>query len=105
MKYSDLDAALKTVLPDAVYHLEAAEKLPRYITWQESGTSSLYADNVLTESVLLASVYVYTQFEEDSLLQTVIAALSRAGVAVGDPVPAYDEVLMTMGWIIDCEMV
>ncbi len=105
MKYSDLDTLLKTVLADATFHLEAPHTFDRFITWQESGTWSLRADDKVIEQVLLASVFVYTQHEGDTLLDDVCKALNVEDVACGDPVPAYDDVLCTMGWIIDCELI
>jgi len=106
MKYSDLEAILKTVLPDATFHLSAPPDINRYIIWAETGTRTLRAGNKISERIYLANVYVYTQSEDDSLLEDVCAALEAVeNVAVGDPVPAYDDELLTMGWILECEVI
>ena len=106
MKCSKLEALLKTVLPDAVFHLSAPPELNRYIIWAETGVKTLRANGRVSETVSLVNVYIYTQLEDDDLLDKVCAMLeAEEDVAFGDPVPAYDDELLTMGWILECEVI
>lgn len=103
MKYSDLEDILKKVLPDATFHLSAPPKTNRYIIWAETGSESQYANNRRAATKYKASVYIYTQDENDNLLDRVYEALEETDIAFSDAVPAYDDELLTMGWIIECE--
>ena len=105
MTYSKIDAALKTVLPDATFHLSAPPGHDRYIIWAETGSHSQYADGVKTATAYQASVYVYTQNEDDNLLNEVCEALDLADIPYDDPVPGYDDELQTMGTILECEVI
>lgn len=106
MKYSDLDGLLRTVLPDATFHLSATEKLSEYILWMETGSRSEFGDNCRSAKVLMASVFIYTQEDSDELIRRVCEVLDNAGcVAYADPIPAYDDEQLTMGWIVECEFV
>lgn len=103
MTYSDLSNLLNRVLPNAVYHLDAPPELERYIIWSEIGSRSEYAENTRLATIFQAGIYIYTQREDDSLIDTVCDALQAEDIAFGDPVPAYDDVNLTMGWVVECE--
>ena len=105
MNCAKLETALKSVLPDAVYHLNAPCGDDRFIIWSEDGYETLRADDAIAEKIPKVTVYLYSQVEEDTLLESVMDALESAGIAISDPEQGFDEETCTVGWIIDCEVI
>lgn len=105
MNCAKLETALKLVLPDAVYHLNAPGGVDRFIIWSEDGYETLRADDAIAEKIPKVTVYLYSQVEEDTLLESVMDALESAGIAISDPEQGFDEETCTVGWIIDCEVI
>lgn len=72
MKYSKIEQALETVLPGAVYKVQAPEHAPdgspltRYLVWTPTGTRSVNADGKPFATVGLCVVTVATQTEGDT---------------------------------------
>jgi hypothetical protein len=104
MPYSTLVNTLKSVLA-ATYHLKAPRSATRHIVWAEAGSHSAFGDGRRGLTAFKASVYIYTQTEGDTLPGDVVAALENAGMAVGDPIPDYDDETETMSWILECEVI
>ena len=105
MNCSKLETALKSVLPDAVYHLNAPGGDDRFIIWNEDGYETLRADDAVAEKIPKVTVYLYSQLEDDTLLEDVMDALESAGIVISDPEQGFDEETCTVGWIIDCEVI
>lgn len=105
MKYSDLETLLKGVLPDATYHFSAPKGVTRYIAWMEATSHSDFGDDRRGLTALGAIVYVYVQDSEDGLLGDVLAALGNPRIAYTDPVPTYDDEMLTFYWTIEVEFV
>ena len=83
MSYSKIDAALRAVLPDGVFRLEAPERpdgipLTRYIVWTPTGSRSLYAEGSTAIRIYSAVVTVVSQTDDDPLVGQVLAALHGA---------------------------
>ena len=90
MKYSKIEQALETVLPGAVYKVQAPEHAPdgspltRYLVWTPTGTRSVNADTLTAE---------------------VLQALAAAHIAVGQSEQSFDEETMTYYSDIPCEVI
>lgn len=73
MSYSKIENALKTVLPDAVYKVQApettndGEQLLRYLVWTPTGDRYAYANSRPFATIYQAVVTVATQTEDDTL--------------------------------------
>ncbi|NCB51349.1 MAG: hypothetical protein EOM54_05645 [Clostridia bacterium] len=104
MTYSSLDTILKTVLPDHVWKWKAPRGETRYIVWAPAGSHSEHGNNKRQLSALQATVYIYSQTEDDTLPDDVCAALDTAGIAYADPDPSYDDEACAALWIIECEV-
>ncbi|MEG0778578.1 MAG: hypothetical protein RSG55_06995 [Oscillospiraceae bacterium] len=104
MTYSEFEAVVASVLPDATFHLSAPDSLERYVIWMETGSQSAFADDEPYVTCLMASVYIYTQIEGDKLLEQMVNALEAADIVVDGPIPAYDDDQLTMGWVLECEV-
>lgn len=111
MKYSKVKAALDSVLPGAVYKVQApgngADRLPltRYLVWTPTGIRPEYADGRAFAEVGLCVVTVATQEEDDELPGLVLAALREARVAVSQSEQSFDEETMTYYTYIPCEVI
>lgn len=105
MNCSKLEAALKAVLPKAVFHLEAPAYVERFIIWSESGYQTLRADDAVAEKVPLVNVFVYSQIEDDVLLESIMSALDDAGFPYTDPEQVFDEDRLILGWSFDCVVI
>lgn len=104
MTYSELDALLKTVCPET-YHLGAPEEVNRFVVWGETGAGGVSAGGRMLRMSIKFSVYIYTQDEDDSLVDEIIEALENAEVCVSGPVPGYDDERMTLVSVLECEAV
>jgi hypothetical protein len=104
MTYSDLEAVLKTVLPNDVSQRKAPRGKTRYIVWVPVGSRSIFGSNRRGLTALQANVYVCTQTAGDTICDDVCAALDAAGIAYGDPVPDYDDETGEASWVIECEV-
>lgn len=78
MTLSELEALLKTVLPE-VFHFGAPAAVTRYVVWSEYGSADLVGDDVAQLQIPLVQIDVYAQDEQDTLAAQVITALSNAG--------------------------
>lgn len=111
MSYSRIEAALKTVLPEAVYKVQAPEDgadgapLTRYLVWTPTGERYLYADSRPWVTVYQAVVTVATQQEDDTLAAEVRTALALAHVAMSQPEHSYDTEQATYFTDIPCEVI
>ena len=105
MKYSKIEQALETVLPGAVYKVQAPEHAPdgspltRYLVWTPTGVRSVNADGIPFATVGLCVVTVATQTEE------VLQALAAAHIAIGQSEQSFDEETMTYYSDIPCEVI
>ena len=104
MKYSKIEQALETVLPGAVYKVQAPEHAPdgspltRYLVWTPTGVRSF-------ATVGLCVVTVATQTEGDTLTAEVLQALAAAHIAIGQSEQSFDEETMTYYSDIPCEVI
>lgn len=110
MSYSKIDAALRAVLPDGVFRLEAPERpggipLTRYIVWTPTGSRSVYAEGSTAIRIYSAVVTVVSQTDDDPLVGQVLDALHGAHVAVGSPAQEYAENEITSYVDIPCEVI
>ena len=111
MKYSKIEQALETVLPGAVYKVQAPEHaldgspLTRYLVWTPTGTRSVTADGKPFATVGLCVVTVATQTEGDTLTAEVLQALAAAHIAIGQSEQSFDEETMTYYSDIPCEVI
>lgn len=104
MSYSKIEAALKTVLPDDTYKVQAPDGPTRYLVWTPTGERHLYANGAPSITVHQAVVTVATQVEDDTLPAAVIAALAAAHVAMQPPEQSYVEDLQTYFTDVQCEV-
>lgn len=111
MKYSKIEAALETVLPGAVYKVQAPEHAPdgspltRYLVWTPTGTRSVNADGMPFATVGLCVVTVATQTEGDTLTAEVLQSLASAHIAIGQSEQSFDQETMTYYSDIPCEVI
>lgn len=111
MKYSKIQTALESVLPGAVYKVQAPEKtedgtpLTRYLVWTPTGVRSVTADGVPFATVGLCVVTVATQQEDDTLTAEVLQALADAHIAIGQSEQSFDQETMTYYSDIPCEVI
>lgn len=104
MKYSELETLLKTVCPET-YHLGAPDDVNRFVVWGETGYGGVSAGGRKILLSIKFSVYIYTQDEDDSLVDDIIEALENAEVCVSGPSPGYDDERMTLVSVLECEAV
>lgn len=111
MNYSKVEAALRRVLPDAVYKVQAPEDgadgrpLTQYLVWTPTGLRHEFADGRPFAEIGLCVVTVATQEEDDPLPGEVLRALYAARVAVGQSEQSFDEETMTYYTDIPCEVI
>ena len=111
MSYSRIEIALKTVLPDSVYKVQAPETddagdpLLRYLVWTPTGERYAYADGKPFATIYQAVVTVATQTEDDALPANAIKALADAHIAMQMPEHSYDTDTATYYTDIPCEVI
>lgn len=111
MRYSKIEQALETVLPGAVYKVQAPERAPdgspltRFLVWTPTGVRSVNADGVPFATVGLCVVTVATQTEGDTLTAEVLQALASAHIAIGQSEQSFDQETMTYYSDIPCEVI
>lgn len=105
MTLSELEALLKTVAPDAVYHYGAPPETPRCIVWAEYGTVDLVGDDVAQIQIPLVQIDVFTQTEGDSLADDVLAVLARGGQYCSVIGVEYDDEIMSLRTILQLQLV
>lgn len=82
MRVTDIRDALRTVLPDAVYHYMSPKSAPKkYIVWGETDASALCADDEANELTVSGEVWLYTDTEYDTTVDDVCSALESVGAA------------------------
>ncbi|MEG1825574.1 MAG: hypothetical protein RR501_12460 [Cloacibacillus sp.] len=104
MTYSNLESVLNGVLPNLVYKWKAPRNKPRYIVWTPTGANTVYGDDTPILHSLRASVYIYTQTDDDHLPADVFIALIAAGISAGEPMPGYLDDELTEEWVIETEL-
>ena len=111
MRYSKIEQALESVLPGAVYKVQAPEYAPdgtpltRYLVWTPTGTRAVTADGKPFATVGLCVVTVATQTEVDTLTGEVLQALADAHIAIGQSEQSFDQETMTYYSDIPCEVI
>lgn len=111
MSYSKIEAALETVLPGAVFKVQApevdeyGEPLVRYLVWTPVGARYAYASSQPFARIHRAVVTVATQTEDDPLPQQVEAALAAAHIAMQAAEQSYDIDTATYFTDIPCEVI
>lgn len=111
MSYTRIETALRTVLPEAVYKVQApettdgGEPLLRYLVWTPTGERYAYASSRPFATVYQAVVTVATQAEDDTLPAEVTKALADAHVAMQTPEHSYDVETATYYTDIPCEVI
>lgn len=111
MSYTRIERALESVLPDAVFKVQAPMEdesgapLTRFLVWTPTGERYLYADGQPFVTVQQAVVTVATQLEDDTLAAEVRTALARAHVAMQQPEHSYDDAAATYYTDIPCEVI
>lgn len=111
MSYTKIERALESVLPGAVYKVQApiedasGKPITRYLVWTPTGERYEYADGKPFATVHTAVVTVGTQTEDDDLPRKVTAALAEARVAMQPPEHSYDDELATYFTDIPCEVI
>ena len=64
-------------LTDRTYHYFAApNSTPPYIVWAEDGDNDLEADNAHVEHIFAGTVDLYTNIEDDPLMESIPEALA-----------------------------
>ncbi len=111
MSCTKIENALKTVLPDAVYKVQApettddGEPLLRYLVWTPTGDRYAYANSRPFATIYQAVVTVATQTEDDTLPAEVSKALADAHIAMQMPEHSYDVETATYYTDIPCEVI
>lgn len=111
MNYTKIETALKSVLPDAVYKVQAPEKtedgtpLLRYLVWTPTGQRFFCAESAPFATTYQAVVTVATQTEDDDLPAQVIAALAAAHIPMQPLEHSYDPDTATYYTDIPCEVI
>lgn len=111
MSYTKIEQALESVLPEAVYKVQApiedadGNPITRYLVWTPTGERYEYADGKPFVAIKTAVVTVATQTEDDELPRKVTAALAAARVAMQSPEHSYDDELATYFTDIPCEVI
>ena len=111
MSYTKIEQALESVLPEAVYKVQApiedadGNPITRYLVWTPTGERYAYADGKPFATIREAVVTVATQAEDDELPARVAAALADARIAMRSPEHSYDEELATYFTDIPCEVI
>lgn len=111
MSYTKIEAALETVLPGAVYKVQApaedADGVPicRYLVWTPTGERYVYANGMPFATIYQAIVTVATQSEDDPLPGLVVTALANVRVAMQSPEHSYDDETSTYYTDIPCEVI
>lgn len=111
MSYTKIERALDSVLPGAVYKvqasLEAADgsTVTRYLVWTPTGERYAYANGRPFATIYEAVVTVATQTEDDTLPALVTAALADAHIAMRQPEHSYDDETATYYTDIPCEVI
>lgn len=111
MSYTKIETALKSVLPDAVYKVQAPEKaengtpLLRYLVWTPTGQRFFCAESAPFATTFQAVVTVATQTEDDDLPAQVIAALAAAHIPMQPLEHSYDPDTATYYTDIPCEVI
>lgn len=111
MNYTKIETALKSVLPDAVYKVQAPEKtedgtpLLRYLVWTPTGQRFFCAESVPFATTYQAVVTVATQTEDDDLPAQVITALGTAHIPMQPLEHSYDPDTATYYTDIPCEVI
>ena len=111
MRYSKIEQALETVLPGAVYKVQAPEHAPdgspltRYLVWTPTGERYAYANGRPFATIYQAVVTVATQTEDDTLPAEVSKALADAHIAMQMPEHSYDVETATYYTDIPCEVI
>lgn len=111
MSYSKIESALKSVLPDLVYKVQAPETaddgtpLLRYLVWTPTGERYAYANGRPFATIYQAVVTVATQTEDDMLPAEASKALADAHIALQMPEHSYDVETATYYTDIPCEVI
>lgn len=111
MSCTKIENALKTVLPDAVYKVQApettndGEPLLRYLVWTPTGDRYAYANSRPFATIYQAVVTVATQTEDDTLPAEVVKALADAHIAMQMPEHSYDVETASYYTDIPCEVI
>lgn len=111
MSYSKIEVALRSVLPDAVYKVQAPETaddgtpLLRYLVWTPTGERYAYANGRPFATIYQAVVTVATQTEDDTLPAETSKALADAHIALQMPEHSYDVDTATYYTDIPCEVI
>ena len=111
MSYTKIERALESVLPGAVYKVQAPTEdadgtpITRFLVWTPTGTRSVNADGIPFATVGLCVVTVATQTENDTLTAEVLQALAAAHIAIGQSEQSFDEETMTYYSDIPCEVI
>ena len=101
MSYTKIEHALESVLPEAVYKVQApiedadGNPITRYLVWTPTGEREVTAEGAAIARIGIAVVTAATQNEEDPLPQQVRAALRAARIAVAEDVRSYDDDMAT----------
>lgn len=81
MTLQNLDAALKTVLPGAVFHFEAHKQTDKYIKWAEDGQAdAVNGGNRMQAQTMTGTVDYFTRTEFDPDVQRIQKAMSDAKI-------------------------
>lgn len=111
MSYTKIERALESVLPGAVYKVQAPTEdadgtpITRFLVWTPTGERFAYAEGKPFACIKTAVVTVSTQTEDDALPRLVAAALASAHVAMQPPEHSYDDELATYFTDIPCEVI
>ena len=111
MSYTKIETVLKTVLPDAVYKVQAPETaedgspLLRYLVWTPTGQRFFNAEGMPFATTYQAVVTVATQTEDDDLPAQVITALGTAHIPMQPLEHSYDPDTATYYTDIPCEVI
>lgn len=98
---NDLEAALLTVLPGAVFHYDAPEGVERYVVYTEFGERALYGDDAAALSLPVVQLDVITQDEADSLVSDIRERLAELEQVVVLRDSYYDDELLAVRSVLE----
>lgn len=76
-----LRAALASLTDNVYRYVAMPNSSPPYIVWAEDGDNDLQADNVHVERVFTGTVDLYTNIEDDPLMESIPTALEALPAA------------------------
>lgn len=68
-------------LGSAYHYVAQPNAAPPYLVWMEDGSNDLFADNVHAEKICQGTIDLYTNQENDPLMESVPEALEGIGAA------------------------